>query len=488
MSKLVLEENNELPLGWSYANLEDVSNIVRGVTFPKNSKSKMEMDEHIACLRTTNVQQQVEWDDLWFIPKKFVKRQEQLIQKDDILISTANSLELVGKVALVKNLPCQSTLGAFISLIRTHPEINPIFIYFQLDSYEIKSKMRTLASTTTNISNISSAKLNELILKIPPLNEQKRIVTKIEELFSLIESVEKNFLNLKRLLIKYKKSFLESSLKGNLTHEWRKSNAKMGAITKSLITHNAILPHAIENWVMKRIEDVVDNIVDCPHSTPHWTEKGLLCARTSDFKPFHLNTSTMRFVSKKSYDERIKKLKPISGDVLYSREGAILGIACQIPPATILCMGQRMMLFRCSTEYLDGKFLTAVLNSEIVLSKVRELTTGTASPHLNVRDIKLFYIPIPPIMEQREIISLLELHHSLIDGMSGWIENNMRHLKTLKHQILQMTFEGKLVPQDPNDEPAEILLQKIKQEKERLQNQKVIKAKPIKARRMKNVK
>ena len=240
---------------------------------------------------------------------------------------------------------------------------------------------------------------------------------------------------------------------------------------------------------MIKIDDIVEKIIDCSHSTPKWSEKGFPCVRTTEFKPFRLNLNGIRFVNEKTYEERIQRLKPRPGDVLYSREGAILGIACQIPTNVTLCMGQRMMLFRCDEKVITGKFLTAVLNSDIILSKVRKLTTGTASPHLNVRDIKNFEIPIPPLDEQNMIISILELNYSLVDGIINWISKNKMQLTQLKYVILNQAFNGELIPQDPNDEPAEILLRKVKQEREKLQEtQRVIKAKPIKSRGRKNAK
>ncbi len=105
-----------LPDGWAVAALGDVLNIVRGISFPSTTKKFEPVDGYIACLRTTNVQREVQWENLWFVPKEYLKRDEQLVKPLDILISTANSFELVGKVAQVHQVPVEATLGAFISL------------------------------------------------------------------------------------------------------------------------------------------------------------------------------------------------------------------------------------------------------------------------------------------------------------------------------------------------------------------------------------
>jgi type I restriction enzyme, S subunit len=111
--------------------LGEVADLVRGIAFPKEDKSYVHRPGDVACLRTTNVQKNVEWDDLWFVPAKHIKRDDQNVRTGDILISTANSYELVGKVAQVTSIPTPATLGAFISLIRPKEGIHPKFLYCQ---------------------------------------------------------------------------------------------------------------------------------------------------------------------------------------------------------------------------------------------------------------------------------------------------------------------------------------------------------------------
>lgn len=85
---------DSLPAGWVRTHLDDVTQIVRGVTFPTSEKRFESGAGLIACLRTANVQSLVEWDDLWFIPESYVRNEEQYLRNNDILISTANSYEL----------------------------------------------------------------------------------------------------------------------------------------------------------------------------------------------------------------------------------------------------------------------------------------------------------------------------------------------------------------------------------------------------------
>jgi type I restriction enzyme S subunit len=95
------EKPFELPSGWAYSHLGDVVEIIRGITFPGSEKTKIPEVGRVACLRTTNVQDKIEWSDLLYIREEFVSREDQILMPQDIVMSMANSRELVGKVALV---------------------------------------------------------------------------------------------------------------------------------------------------------------------------------------------------------------------------------------------------------------------------------------------------------------------------------------------------------------------------------------------------
>lgn len=188
------EKPFELPVGWEWMRLGDFTNIIRGITFPGNEKSQFQAPGKIACLRTANVQEQIDWDDLIYISDSFVKRDDQYLQEHDIVMSMANSRELVGKVALA-SLPDNSkfTFGGFLSVLRPLV-VNEIYLMALLRCETYKSQLIESASQTTNIANISLAKLNPLPVCIPPAKEQIHIVKKMNELMSLCDQLEQQSL------------------------------------------------------------------------------------------------------------------------------------------------------------------------------------------------------------------------------------------------------------------------------------------------------
>ncbi len=172
------------------ACLGNIVAIIRGITFPASEKHRELSEGKIACLRTANVQDKIGWDDLLYVSSSFVKRSEQCAEIGDIVMSMANSRELVGKVAYISDIPPgNATFGGFLSVIRPY-EIDAAFLMTVLRAPQTRSVLIDSSSQTTNIANISLEKLNPLIVAIPPLSEQHRIVAKVDELMALCDQLE----------------------------------------------------------------------------------------------------------------------------------------------------------------------------------------------------------------------------------------------------------------------------------------------------------
>lgn len=180
----------EIPSTWAVASLGQVVEIVRGITFPASEKSKEPELGRVACLRTANVQDKIEWDDLLYIRESFVSRHDQYVKPHDIVMSMANSRELVGKVALIgSELKQKTTIGGFLGVLRP-VLIEPRFVMALLRTPHARNALIESSSQTTNIANVSLGKLRPLPFAIPPLAEQRRIVSKVDELIALCDRLE----------------------------------------------------------------------------------------------------------------------------------------------------------------------------------------------------------------------------------------------------------------------------------------------------------
>lgn len=321
------------------------------------------------------------------------------------------------------------------------------------------------AKTGAAIPHLDKEAMYQLHFPFPPLAEQQRIVGLLDEAFEGLATAkanaEKNLQNARALF----ESGLDSAITGKLTLEWRHKHTKIGSAAAELAGRLALgrkqwtgtgkyrepdAPVTLkpinipDGWVLASPEQITTHIVDCPHSTPKWAESGVLCLRTTNFKPGLLDLGSVRFVSPETYKERIMRLEPQAGDVLYSREGGILGIACMIPEKLKTCLGQRMMLFRTDAALVLPEYFTAVLNSTLILSEVKRLTGGAASPHLNICDIRTFPIPLPPITEQRQIVAKLNTIAAETQRLARLYERKLAALEALKKSLLHQAFTGEL--------------------------------------------
>ena len=163
------------------------------------------------------------------------------------------------------------------------------------------------------------------------------------------------------------------------------------------------------------------------------------------------------------YERQTLRRRPVPGDIIYSRELSF-GWGVLVPNHPPMCMSQGMVLFRAS-ECIDSKFLVMVLNGPLGRKQAEKAATGSAHPHINLSEIRTYAIPIPPLPEQHRIVAEVERRLSVVDELEATVEKNLVRCARLRQSILKMAFEGRLVPQDPNDEPASVLLDRIREER-----------------------
>ena len=181
----------DLPSSWKWKRLGEIAEIVRGVSFPASAKSNAPGFDLLPCLRSGNIQRSVVWKELIYVPNTVVKDSSKFVRESDVLISIANSYELVGKCAIVHRVPLQATFGAFLAAIRLHLVSSKFAGLFLMSTYS-SSAFRIGSSQTTNIANITFSTIRSHPFPLPPLAEQHRIVAKVDELIAQCEKLERN--------------------------------------------------------------------------------------------------------------------------------------------------------------------------------------------------------------------------------------------------------------------------------------------------------
>ena len=157
-------------------------------------------------------------------------------------------------------------------------------------------------------------------------------------------------------------------------------------------------------WDTLPLENICKAIVDCPHSTPSYTNEdtGFMCIRTSIVKKNKILWDDIEYISEDEFAKRIQRKKPEVGDIVYTREGAILGIAAIIDRDCNVALGQRSMLLSPDIDKCTSEFLCVAMNSDSFLDNALRGISGSASPHINVADIKAFKMIMPPVELQNQ--------------------------------------------------------------------------------------
>lgn len=413
--------NKYLP-SWKVTSIKQIAMFIRGVTFSKNFRHTTS-DVGLVPVVTTRAAQRegIEHDKLYFIPKKLVKRTEQFLKGNDIIISIANSLELVGRVTPVNRLDLGLTWGAFLGVLRVQSsEILPSFLYWYLMDSSTQNFFRRNARTTTNISNISSDTILSCTIPVPPLAEQKRIVRKIEELFGVIDRDIQRLTDTLEQLSQFKKSLLQ--------HFFNKLSCDYIALSNVLKTASGGTPsRGNENYYNGSIP---------------WVKSGELNYNTI--------LDTEEHLSKNAIDNSSAKIFP-AGSLLIALYGATIGKLAflGIPAATnqaVCC------IFPNANYNLQFLYYYLQLKYDFLINKAK----GGAQKNISQEILKHLEIPVPSLPEQRKIVDEIEKAFRAADKVQKAVQNALEEAKKLKQSILKKAFAGELVPQDPNDKPVNL--------------------------------
>jgi type I restriction enzyme S subunit len=202
-------------------------------------------------------------------------------------------------------------------------------------------------------------------------------------------------------------------------------------------------PDLPRSWRWAKTETICEAVIDCPHSTPAFVMSGIVCLDTNCFKDGTLIEHKIRYVSEETYRERVQRLVPQGGDVVFAREGSV-GASVIVPDSMKCCLGQRVMLFRPTRNVLSTYFSLA-LSAPSSLARLLALHKGVGAKHVNVQDMRRALVPLPPLAEQRRIVAKVDELMALCDKLEAQLVSSQTESRRLLEAVLHEALARVLV-------------------------------------------
>jgi type I restriction enzyme, S subunit len=377
-------------------------------------------------------------------------------------------------------------------LVRPASELDKRYVGFFFQSPSYRYQISRLSSGVS-INNLRREHIEAMPFPLSPLAEQYRIVTKIEELLSDLNAGVAELQKTKAQLKRYRHAVLKAAVEGKLTAGWRE--AHRGAIDtaeKTLANSETILTRQRKRagrlWGSGFVPDLTDGerailptgwtwakVRELGTDPEDTVQVGPMSMRSKDFVSSGVPVLNVGCVHWGYFNEMKLDFLPVeiaagferyriqSGDVLFTRSGtvgrcAVAGERQDGWLMTFHLLRVRPSQSKCLSEYLRMVFEGA----GHIRRQTREASIGTTRAGFNTNLLAMLDVPVPPLAEQEQILAEVDRRLSVADEIEQVVDQSLKQAERLRQSILKRAFAGKLVPQDPSDEPAEMLLERIR--------------------------
>jgi type I restriction enzyme, S subunit len=471
---------DELPQGWATTTLGDICSKPQYGWTCRGAKQGS-----VRYLRTTDISGgTINWATVPFCEEVPHDLEKYRVRRNDILVSRAGS---VGVSFRIEDVPYDAVFASYLIRFNALDGVDPKFVelFLKSDGY-----WRSISEFAAGIAipNVNASKLAALKLPLAPRGEQRRIVAKLATLLGKVEACQQRLAKIPILLKRFRQAVLAAACSGRLTADWREKNPnvkpasdaieRMGKATENVRVRRGVpdgvpVSDLVAEWQLPdtwgcysaaellRVGAFVD-VKDGNHGANHpkvsdFTPTGLPFITAAQVNNYRIDYDGAYKLSGKALD-RIRVGFAKSGDVIYTHKGSVGRVAvadrdCVLTPQTTY--------YRVNPVVFVNSFLMLFLASQPFSEQVNVVKEQTTRDFVPISEQYMLFHRVPPLAEQQEIVRRVEALFTLADQIEARYAKAKAHVEKFTPSLLARAFRGELVPQDPNDEPAQKLLERI---------------------------
>jgi len=417
---------NDVPQGWRDVEVRDVAELIRGVSYRGDEASKEPREGFVPLLRATNIADALLLDfDLTYVSRAVVAENQMLAPGDILIAASSGSRPVVGKSAPLRK-HWDGTFGAFCAVLRPR-SVEPRFLAYRVSAADVRKRWSN-AAAGTNINNLKRDHILETPVQLPPFEEQGRIVEAIDRLFSRLDAAG-------------------SPLRQAQIHA---KQLQMRAL------ENAINP----TWPLVQFGEIVHLLRNGIFvSRPAKEPPGLRILRISAVRPMRLDLHDVRYASLPADEARDYFIH--TGDLLFTRYSgnpSFVG-SCAVVHDSSQPTLHPDKLIRVVVDQKKAlpEFVSLVLNNGAGRKQIEQrLKTTAGQVGIAGSQLRSVTIPLPSLSEQRRAVDHVSSVLSRQESSDAAVQRARQRAFQLRRSILELAFIGKLVPQDPRDEPVSL--------------------------------
>lgn len=340
-------------------------------------------------------------------------RARKLVKTNDVIFATIRPT--LRRVAIVPPHLDKQVCSTGYFVLRPKPILDHRFMYYWLFAEEFMGQMEALQKGASYPA-VTDKEVRDQVIPFPPLPEQQRIVSLLDEAFDSI-----------------------ATAKANAEQNLQNSEELFASHLELIFSQDA------SGWPCVRIADACASIMDCVNKTATKVDgpTPFKMIRTTNVRHGRVSLDSVNYVSEAVYQIWTRRQVPQRGDVILTRE-APMGEVGMLLSDDLVFLGQRLVSYRANPAKLDNRFLLYALQSPALQNQIHALASGSTVQHMRVPDSKNLKLPLPSLAEQRKAVATIELLREETHRLKALYQQKLTALDELKKSLLHRAFSGKL--------------------------------------------